>query len=157
MKKIKKPSILYFGSFPPRECGIATFTKRLTTAIDKEFSPEIKSKILAINSNGTSIYNYPRKVSMQINETEIEDYLNRANEINKSQDIRLVNIQHEYGLFGGEYGEFLIPFLEIVKKPVIITMHTVLPKPDEKIIKFPSFPMEYFISPSPPSLMLKRS
>src|SRR3989339_690910 len=135
MKKIKKPSILYFGSFPPRECGIATFTKRLTTAIDKEFSPEIKSKILAINSNGTSIYNYPRKVSMQINETEIEDYLNRANEINKSQDIRLVNIQHEYGLFGGEYGEFLIPFLEIVKKPVIITMHTVLPKPDEKMKK----------------------
>lgn len=135
MKNTKNPSILYVSSFPPRECGIATFSKRLTEAIDKEFTPEIKSKILAINSNGTSIYNYPRKVIMQINETEIEDYLNRAHEINNSQDIRLVNIQHEYGLFGGEQGEFLIPFLELLKKPIIITMHTVLTEPDEKMKK----------------------
>lgn len=135
MKKSSSPSILYMGSYPPRECGIATFTKRLTTAIDKEFNPKIKSKILAINSNGTSIYNYPRKVAMQINETEIEDYINRANEINKSSDIKLVNIQHEYGLFGGEQGEFLIPFIELLQKPVIITFHTVLKHPDEKMKK----------------------
>lgn len=135
MSKSKNPGILYVASYPPRECGIATFTKRLTTAIDKEFNPEIKSRICAINYNGTSIYNYPRKVIMQINETEIEDYLNRAHEINKSQDIRLVNIQHEYGLFGGEQGEFLIPFLELLNKPVVITMHTVLTHPDEKMRK----------------------
>ena len=133
MDKRKIPCILYMGSYPPRECGIATFNKRLTAAIDKEYNPEIKSKILAINSNGTSIYNYPRKVIMQINETEIEDYLNRANEINRAADIKLVNIQHEYGLFGGEQGEFLIPFLELLRKPVIITMHTILPRPDEKM------------------------
>lgn len=135
MKNSKHPSILYCASFPPRECGIATFTKRLTEAIDKEFSPEIKSKILAINSNGTSIYNYPRKVVMQINETELEDYLNRAHEINNCQDIRLVNIQHEYGLFGGEQGEFLIPFMELLKKPIVVTMHTILRNPDEKMKK----------------------
>jgi hypothetical protein len=62
MKKAKIPSILYLSSYPPRECGIATFTQDLTNAMDKEFSPGIKSKILAINDNGTSIYNYPRKV-----------------------------------------------------------------------------------------------
>ena len=133
MKKRKTPCILYMGSYPPRECGIATFNKRLTAAIDKEYNPKIKSKILAINSNGSSIYNYPRKVIMQINETEIEDYLNRANEINRAADIKLVNIQHEYGLFGGEQGEFLIPFLELLRKPAIVTMHTVLPYPDEKM------------------------
>lgn len=133
--KPNNPSILYVSSYPPRECGIATFTKRLTTAIDKEIAPEIKCKICAINSNGTSIYNYPRKVVMQINETEIESYINRAYEINKSYDIKLVNIQHEYGLFGGEQGEYLIPFLEIIKKPVVVTMHTVLPNPDEKMKK----------------------
>ncbi len=135
MPKPKTPSILYMSSFPPRECGIATFTQDLTNAMDKEFSPEIKSKILAINDNGTSIYNYPRKVIMQINETEMEDYINRANEINKSPHIKLINIQHEYGLFGGEQGEYLLPFLELVQKPVIITMHTVLPYPDEKMKK----------------------
>ena len=135
MTKVKNPSILYVSSFPPRECGIATFTQDLTNAMDKEFNPEIKSKILAINDNGTSIYNYPRKVVKQINETEMEDYINRANEINKSPDIKLVNIQHEYGLFGGEQGEYLLPFLELLKKPVIITMHTVLPHPGVKMKK----------------------
>ena len=48
MPKAQHPSILYVSSFPPRECGIATFTQRLTNAIDKEISPEIKTKILAI-------------------------------------------------------------------------------------------------------------
>jgi glycosyltransferase involved in cell wall biosynthesis len=135
MSQPKHPCILYVSSFPPRECGIATFTKDLTDAMDKEFGSEIKSKILALNVNGTSIYNYPRKVIMQINETEIENYLNRANEINKSARIKLVNIQHEYGLFGGDWGEYLLFFLELIRKPVVITMHTVLPNPKEKVRK----------------------
>jgi len=133
MSKPKTPCILYMASFPPRECGIATFTRRLTDAIDKEIAPVVKSKVLAINSNGSSIYNYPRKVIMQINETEMEDYIKRAYEINKRPEIKLVNIQHEYGLFGGEQGEYLMAFLELLKKPFVITMHTVLPRPDEKM------------------------
>lgn len=135
MIKPNNPSILFLSSFPPRECGIATFTKRLTTAFDKEFNPEIKSKILAINDSDTSIYNYPRKVVLQINEEEIEDYINRANEINQSPHIKLVNIQHEFGLFGGDQGEYLIFFLELLKKPCVVTMHTTLPHPDEKMKK----------------------
>ena len=133
MSKPKTPCILYVSSFPPRECGIATFTRRLTDAIDKEIAPTVKSKICAINSNGSSIYNYPRKVIMQINETEMEDYIKRAHEINKRSEIKLVNIQHEYGLFGGEQGEYLMAFLELLKKPFVITMHTVLTRPDEKM------------------------
>ncbi len=136
MIKSKYPTVLYVSSFPPRECGIATFTRDLTDAMDKEFNPGLKSKILAINDNGTSIYNYPKKVMMQINETDIEDYLNRANEINRSPNIKLVNIQHEYGIFGGDWGNYLLPFLEILKKPIVTTMHTILPKPKEKLKKF---------------------
>jgi glycosyltransferase involved in cell wall biosynthesis len=135
MTKSKNPCILYVGTFPPRECGIATFTQDLTNAIDKEFAPSIKSKILAFNDNGTSIYNYPKKVILQINETDIEDYLNRAQEINKSSHIKLVNIQHEYGIFGGEWGNYLLPFLELLKKPVITTFHTVLSQPKEGLKK----------------------
>ena len=135
MSKPKNPSILYMGSFPPRECGIATFTQDLTNAINKEFNPAIKSKILVINDNGTSIYNYPRKVVMQINETEMEDYINRAYEINRCSDIKLVNIQHEYGLFGGGQGEYLILIIGGLAVAFHITMHTVLPHPGEKMRK----------------------
>ena len=135
MKQPKAPRILFVSTFPPRECGIATFTQDTTNAFDREYFPAIKSKILAINENGTSIYNYPRKVIMQINETEMEDYLNRANEINSCPEIKLVSIQHEYGLFGGDWGDYILPFMEIITKPVVVTMHTVLPEPEEKLLR----------------------
>ncbi|MDP3900518.1 MAG: glycosyltransferase, partial [bacterium] len=129
MKKPKPPCILYVASYPPRECGIATFTQDLTNALDKEFNPAVKSKVLAINDNGTSIYNYPRKVRWQIREVNMEDYLQRANEINQAHDIKVVNVQHEYGIFGGDEGNYLLPLLELIKKPVVVTFHTVLPRP----------------------------
>ena len=133
MNKPKPPCILYIASFPPRECGIATFTQDLTNAMDKEFNPALKSKVLAINDNGTSIYNYPRKVRWQISEVNMEDYLQRANEINRTHDIKLVNIQHEYGIFGGEDGNYILPLLELIRKPVVVTFHTVLPRPSRKM------------------------
>lgn len=135
MKKEADPSILYMATYPPRECGIATFTKDVSDAIDRRFFPTLKSKILAINNNGTNIYNYSKKVTHQISDNEITDYLDIANKINKNESIKIVNIQHEFGIFGGEYGSFLIPFLEILKKPVVITFHSVLPGPDERLKK----------------------
>jgi len=129
MPNPKPPYILYVSSFPPRGCGIATFTYDLTTAIDREFNPEVKSKIMAMNVNGTSLYNYQQKVQWQINDQDINDYLSKADEINKSAEIKLVNIQHEYGLFGGDWGNYVIPFLEKIKKPKVITFHTILPRP----------------------------
>lgn len=131
MIKPKPPAILYVGTFPPRACGIATFTQDLTDAMDKEYYPSVKSQVMAINDNGTSIYNYPNKVRMQVREIDIADYLKLAHEINHNPQIKLVNIQHEYGIFGGDWGNYLIPFLELLKKPVVTTMHTVLPHPTE--------------------------
>ncbi|MEI7498189.1 MAG: glycosyltransferase family 4 protein [Candidatus Falkowbacteria bacterium] len=140
MTKGKAPCILYVSTFPPRECGIATFTQDLTNAIDKEFSPGLKSRVLAMNKNGTSLYNYPPKTILQINDEDIEDYLERANEINSSPEIKLVNIQHEYGIYGGEWGNYILPFMELITKPIVSTMHTVLPNPEdwdekEKLVK----------------------
>ena len=63
--------ILYLGTFPPRECGIATFTKDLTKAMDNKFSPSIKSKIVAMNDKGTKSYNYPEDVIFEINDNDI--------------------------------------------------------------------------------------
>ena len=135
MIKEAEPCVLYMATYPPRECGIATFTKDVSDAIDRRFFPTLKSKILAMNSNGTSIYNYPKKVSMQISDSEITDYLEVAKKINMSKNIELINIQHEFGIFGGDHGDFLIAFLELVKKPVVITFHSILPQPNEKLKK----------------------
>ncbi len=128
-------SVLYMSSYPPRECGIATYTRDLVRAIDKKFSPCLESKILAINENGSSIYNYCSKVKYQINQTEIEDYINVAKKINKDESIKLINIQHEFGLFEGEWGDYLLAFLEVLKKPVVVTFHTLIPNPNPKLKK----------------------
>ena len=132
-KKESQAWILYMGTYPPRECGIATFTRDLKTAVDRKFSPKIKSKVLAINRSSANFYNYPQDVLMQITDTRISEYKEAAEKINNMNQIKLVNIQHEFGIFGGEYGSHLLSFLEHVKKPVIVTFHTVLPRPNEQL------------------------
>ena len=132
---MEKSNVLYFSTYPPRECGIATFTRDLTKAMDKKFNPTLKSQILAINDNGSSIYNYGKDVPIQIDQDAIEQYIDVAENINNNDHIKLVSIQHEFGIFGGEYGEFLIPFLMRLEKPVVITFHSVLPNPEEKRLR----------------------
>ncbi|MFH1052911.1 MAG: glycosyltransferase [Candidatus Woesearchaeota archaeon] len=135
MDKEKSSSILYVATYPPRECGIATFTQDLSMAMDKKFYPKIRSRIMALNDDSTNIYNYPGKVALQIEDTNIHDYIDVAKKINEMDDIKLVSIQHEFGIFGGEYGSYLIAFLELIKKPVVITFHSVLPDPNDRIKK----------------------
>lgn len=131
----KSLSMLYMGTFPPRECGIATFTRDLSRAIDKKSPPLIKGKILALNRNSTEIYNYPKKVIFQIEDNDIQEYVEVAKKINNTDSIKLISIQHEFGIFGGNYGDYLIPFLEIIDKPVIITFHSIVPSPDKRLKK----------------------
>src|SRR3989338_3214380 len=129
--KKSRNCVLYMSTFPPRECGIATFTKDLVDSMDKKFNPALKSEVLAINDNGSSIYNYDGKVSFQLDQTDMEGYTSIAEEINGRKDIKIVNVQHEFGIFGGNAGDHLLPFLEKVKKPVVVTFHSVVPAPDE--------------------------
>ena len=119
------------STFPPRECGIATFTKDLIDSMDKKFNPALKSEVLAINDNGSSIYNYDGKVSFQLDQNDMEGYISIAKKINDREDIKIVNVQHEFGIFGGNAGDHLLPFLEKVKKPIVVTFHSVVPNPDE--------------------------
>src|SRR3989344_3940711 len=129
--KKEQRSVLYVGTYVPRECGIATFTNDLIRAMDRKFNPVLKSEVLAINDTGNNFYNYNEKVRLQIDESSIKDYLDAANEINQREDIKIINIQHEFGIFGGNHGEYLLSFLDAIKKPVVITLHTVIPNPDE--------------------------
>jgi glycosyltransferase involved in cell wall biosynthesis len=131
---IDDTQILYIGTYPPRECGIATFTKDLSSSIDKR-SPSLKSKIIAMNNNGVNIYNYSKKVVYQMSDTDMNDYIETAKKINTNPEIKLICIQHEFGIFGGVWGDYLLAFLEIIEKPVVITFHSVLPNPDNKLKK----------------------
>jgi glycosyltransferase involved in cell wall biosynthesis len=134
----KNSKIGFLSNFPPRECGIATFTQDLITSLNKRVNPKVKSRVIALNEE-SSLYNYDSRVIMQMNKDDIEDYINIAKKINRSNNIKIVCIQHEFGLFGGEYGNYIIPFLETIEKPVVVTFHSVLPYPDEsrkRIVKF---------------------
>jgi glycosyltransferase involved in cell wall biosynthesis len=131
MEKSKnKKCVLYLGTFTPRECGIATFTRDLITAMDNKYYPSLKSEVIALNDNN-NIYNYGDKVCLQIEEGSIRDYKKAAIEINKRKDVKIISIQHEFGIFGGEQGSYLISFLNSIKKPVVVTLHSVVPNPDD--------------------------
>jgi len=133
MEKKGDATILYVCTYPPRECGIATFTRDLTDAMDARFSPYIKSRILAMNNNGMNIYNYPKHVRYQISDNDIDDYIEIAKRVNDDDSIKLVCVQHEFGIFGGSWGDNLLAFLELIDKPVVITFHSVLPNPDDRL------------------------
>ncbi len=136
--KFKDSKICFLSNFPPKECGIATFTQDLISALNKRFNPKVKSRVIALNEE-SAMYNYDSRVVMQMNKDYLEDYIDIAKKINRSEKIKLVCIQHEFGIFGGEYGSYIIPFLETVTKPVVVTFHSVLPEPNslrKKVVQF---------------------
>lgn len=126
------PRAIFLGSYPPRECGIATFTKDMVDAYDRAFG--FKSPVIAIDEPGAEVRRYGPDVVGRIAEEKRESYAAAARFVN-DYPVDLVNVQHEYGLFGGERGEWLVDFLRAVHKPVVLTLHTVLPEPDEAYLR----------------------
>lgn len=122
------PRAIFLGSFPPRECGIATFTKDVVDAFDRAFGT--RSEVIAIDEPGGEGRRHGSEVVARLSEQDHFSYREMAKFINH-HPAELVNIQHEYGLFGGERGEWLVGLLKELEKPVVLTMHTVLPEPDE--------------------------
>src|SRR4030066_1484287 len=116
--------IAFLGTYPPRECGIATFTKDLIDSIDLlgEFAP---ARVISVNEKET-IYDYDSRVKQQIRQDFEEDYIQAAKYINSSR-VNAVSLQHEFGIYGGEWGEYILSFLQNVHKPVVTTLHTVQP------------------------------
>lgn len=122
--------IAIVGNFLPRRCGIATFTDNLTKAIQaatgkREQEPELL--IVAMN-DGDQTYDYPEIVKCTIQQQNKAEYLKAATFINESgADICIV--QHEYGIYGGESGAYILSLMQALKIPVICTVHTVLQTP----------------------------
>ncbi len=126
------PRVAFVASYPPRECGIGTFTYDLVNAYD-DIDPSHLSAVVALNDFGQmydyDLHDYQGRVRYQIDSDDPDSYLAVTDQLNRSR-IQVVNIQHEYGLFGGERGEWLIEFMRRLQKPIVLTLHTVLPEPE---------------------------
>src|SRR5579875_2087907 len=91
-------------------------------------SVRTKSEVIAIDEPGGEVRSYPPEVAARLREQDRESYIDIAAMVD-AHPARLLNIQHEYGLFGGEDGEWLIDALEHITKPIVMSLHTVLPDP----------------------------
>ena len=132
--------IVILGNFLPRRCGIATFTQNLTQSIlaatTKKEAVDTEIIVVAMNDRDQE-YTYPSIVQHTIRQHEKEDYYTAANFINNTQaDICIV--QHEFGIYGGESGAFVLSLMKQLKMPIVTTIHTVLQTPsyhEKHIIK----------------------
>ena len=118
--------IAFLSTYPPRECGLATFTEDLVNAISEEAF--VYPVVVAVTAGGEE-YSDPR-VECKLRRNDRESYFNAAQWINSHID--LLVIEHEYGIFGGECGEYIIDLAKELKIPFIITTHTVLLEPTAK-------------------------
>ncbi|WP_316783313.1 glycosyltransferase family 4 protein [Pedobacter frigiditerrae] len=124
--------IAYISTYPPRECGLATFNHNLIKAIccnfDNQSLVETSVVIAMNNSDDINEYKYPDEVKFVIRQNIQEDYAAAADFINDS-DVDACILQHEFGIYGGESGLFVLPFLNQIEKPIISILHTILNSP----------------------------
>ncbi len=118
--------VAFIGNHLPRKCGIATFTTDLGEAFAEEY-PHIKTLTLAINDTEDG-YAYPPQVRYEIQQDDGLDYERAANFLNQ-QEVNVINLQHEYGIYGGLAGSHILTLLRNVTAPVVTTLHTILEKP----------------------------
>jgi glycosyltransferase involved in cell wall biosynthesis len=123
------PEILLITTFPPRECGIATYSQDLVKALKKKFKKSFGIKIGALE-NGNHFYG--DDVEYVLETENSASYLKLAEKINADKKIQLVFIQHEFGLFRGKE-TVLVQFMEMLNKPILITFHTILPNPNKEL------------------------
>ena len=119
--------IAFLGNHLPRQCGIATFTTDLSGAIAAEF-PTADCLVVAMNDAGKQ-YAYPPRVRFEVPENDLASYRVAADFLN-AKKIDVVSVQHEYGIFGGKAGSYLLTLLRKLRVPIVTTLHTVLGRPD---------------------------
>ncbi len=125
------PEILFITSYPPRECGIATYSQDLIKALNNKFTQSFHLSICALESK-TEKHTYTDKIEYILNTDHPKAFINLAKAINDNANICMVVIQHEFGFFEKKQEDFR-EFSETITKPIIIVFHTVLPNPDEAL------------------------
>ena len=121
------------GNHLPRHCGIATFTTHLTAALAEQL-PNADGFVLAMNDAGHR-HAYPARVRFEIGEGDLSSYRRAADFLNVNQ-VDVLSLQHEYGIFGGKSGAHLLELLRQLRMPIVTTLHTVLsaPNPSQRLV-----------------------
>ena len=121
--------VSFIGTYPPRECGIGTFTSNLHNSLlaDQSSGNTNEGFVVAMSDNDI-LYEYPGEVKFTIRQEHQEDYIKAAQYINIS-GANVCILQHEFGIFGGQNGVYILPLLHRLKVPLIVTMHTILKNP----------------------------
>src|SRR3954467_1339720 len=115
------------GNHLPRHCGIATFTTHLAEAVGGQL-PDVDGFVLAMNDAGRR-HAYPPRVRFEITEGDLGSYQRAADFLNVNQ-VDVLSVQHEYGIFGGKAGAHVLALLRELRMPVVTTLHTILAKPN---------------------------
>lgn len=123
---IEPGKVAFISSFPPRKCGIATFTSDLIKNIGKAGGIEVKPSVVAMQSGHK--HRYTKPVEFVIRRDIAADYINAAGHLN-SKNVDVISLQHEFGLFGGEGGLHVSLLLKHLEAPVVTTLHTILERP----------------------------
>lgn len=117
-------TVAIVSTYPPRACGIATFSRDLAAALRVA---GVRARVVAMNEEAAG-YTYGPEVTWQIHDDTPEEYRAVADALNRS-DVDVLNLQHEFGIFGGEWGEYVLDLVERLDRPIVTTLHTVLPDP----------------------------
>ena len=128
IKSNSLPEILVITTYPPRECGIATYSQDLISALKNKFEGTFKISVCALE-NDREQHQYDDIVRFKINTDQIDSFEKLSSEINLDHNIALVMIQHEFGLFLKREYELQL-FMANLNKPFVLGFHTVLPHPD---------------------------
>ncbi len=125
--------IAFVGDHLPRRCGIATFTADISEAIATKF-PEWQCIVGAVNDRPEG-YDYPPSIRFEIDEKELDSYRRAADFLNVN-NVEVVSVQHEFGIYGGPAGSHILALLRDLHMPVVTTLHTVLrePNPDQRSV-----------------------
>ena len=119
--------IAFIGNYLPRQCGIATFTTDLCEAVAEEYSG---TTCIALPVNDIAAgYAYPARVRFELTEKDIESYRRAADFLNIN-NVNLISLQFEYGIYGGKAGSHIIALLRELRMPIVTTLHTILQDPD---------------------------
>jgi hypothetical protein len=119
--------IAFVGNYLPRRCGIATFTTDLCEAVAAENGG---TTCIALPVNDTDEgYAYPGRVRFELTEKDIESYRRAADFLNIN-NVNLVCLQHEYGIFGGRAGSHILALLRELRMPIVTILHTILAEPN---------------------------
>lgn len=131
LSKLEVPVVLLISSYPPRECGIATYSQDLLSALNQQFDHSFELQVCALET-GFVDHQYPKEVAYTLQTDLPIEYAALANKINNNHRISLVLIQHEFGLFRIDEEDTFLKFIQALDKPVVTVFHTVLPNPSGK-------------------------